>query len=322
VLVLKDGLLYGSDDRVELFEAEELNRSLGTSVVALGLRSEIAEDAPGVLSVLSPSWAERAGLCDGERFAAQPSFALCTGVAIGTDLVLTAAHCTRAAALDELAVVTGYAYQGPDDLKLASDGRVHAVEEVLASDSYWDYAWLRVQPGLAPLQPERLAPSPISNGMGIFSINHGGGLPAKVDAGGAAYLLNADELVTTLDALGGASGGPVFSDEGTLIGTLTAGGSDYALTGSSCSIVATGPDLPDAANELVVGLDVSVDALCSAAPSDAALWGRCQDPVGSRQRPEPESCATTPYPFFFSAPRAWLWGLLLLCAVVARRLCA
>src|SRR5689334_14650966 len=87
VSTVSDELVYGRDDRVELFDGEDLARKLAPSVVALGLRREIVEDASGSLAVSVPSWRERAGLCEDERFADQPSFALCTGVAIASDLV-------------------------------------------------------------------------------------------------------------------------------------------------------------------------------------------------------------------------------------------
>jgi S1-C subfamily serine protease len=316
VLVLTDGLVYGSDDRVELFEAEALVRELGASVVALGLRSEISEEAPWVLSVLSRSWKERAGLCEDERFAEQPSFALCTGVAIDTDLVLTASHCARAAPLDELAIVTGYSYLAPGELRLAGDGRVHAIESVLASDSYWDYAWLRVEAGLVALPPERRRSTEISAGDALFSINHGGGLPAKVDAGGRGYPLNADELLTTLDAFGGASGGPVFSSDGNLVGILTAGNQDYATTSAGCAVVASVPDLPDAANELVVGLRVPMDAIADVTPDDPAFTPNDSEPMASRKRPDDGGCTVRVSP---SPQPAWPWYLIVMWLACARR---
>jgi hypothetical protein len=313
---LRTKAVYGRDDRIELFEAEDLARTLSASTVALGLRNEIEIVSPGVLSVLSPSWGQRARLCEHERFAEQPSFAVCTGVAIGTDLVLTAAHCTRAAALEALVVVTGYSYEAPGQLALDGKGQLLAVRALLTSDSYWDYAWLRVDAGLSPLPAERRVRTDVVDGAGVVSVNHGGGLPAKVDRGGVAYPLNADQLVTTLDALGGASGAPVFSTSGNLIGVLSAGSADYVQTASDCVTIATSPDEPDTANELVVRLHVAVNALCEASTTDAAIEALCTDQVPSDEYSEPASCSMTPAQ---SGSGVRLWGMLLIAIVFARR---
>jgi hypothetical protein len=137
------------------------------------------------------------------------------------------------------------------------------------------------------------------------------GLPAKADAGGSAYPLNADEVVTTLDSFGGGSGGPVFAGDGTLIGILTAGSQDYATSALDCVTIAKGPDHADAANELAVGLHVAMEAICEAAPGDAAIRARCPSPIARRQRPEP-GCAMTP-----SRPgRDGVWWLLASCCFV------
>jgi hypothetical protein len=280
-------LIYGNDDRIELFEAEPFIQNLGRSVIALGLRSEIVEAEPGALAVLSPPWLERAGLCEDERFAQQPSFAVCSGIAVATDLVLTAAHCTRTAALNDLAVVTGYAYQPSGDLALTENGRMHAVEAVLASDSFWDYAWLQVEPGLLAMPSNHLSAADVVEGTRLLSINHGAGLPAKVDTGGVAYPISAEELVTTLDSLGGGSGGPVFANGGDLVGLLVGGGPDYAATGSGCVTVATSPDLADAANELVVSLRVPLNVLCVTAPAYAAALPSCNESTIALERRKP-----------------------------------
>jgi Trypsin len=125
-------IVYGRDDRKELFEVEDatLRSRVERSVVAITTRDQVdvSDDA---ITLLTPSWQEQAMLCEGEPFAAQPAAAFCSGVLIDWDLVLTAGHCLRAFALADLVVLFGYSYSAPGRLSLRPEDAVE-VSEIVA----------------------------------------------------------------------------------------------------------------------------------------------------------------------------------------------
>ncbi|HEX6272012.1 MAG TPA: trypsin-like peptidase domain-containing protein [Polyangiaceae bacterium] len=78
-------------------------------------------------------------------------------------------------------------------------------------DDYWDYAWLELADpvsGMEALDWAEAAPD-----ARIVSVHHSAALPAKVTT---STVTRSDDgtFVSTVDAFGGASGGPVFSPSG------------------------------------------------------------------------------------------------------------
>jgi hypothetical protein len=123
-------LIYGDDDREELhdLDSEALRDLLMQSVVALIPKAFLIADLKltGV-----PTLGERTNLCSEEPFRLQPAAALCTGVLLDSDLILTAGHCVRALPLDQLAAVFGYAYSAPAELAL-SPAAIYDLSQIVA----------------------------------------------------------------------------------------------------------------------------------------------------------------------------------------------
>jgi hypothetical protein len=236
----------------------------------------------GTVRVTSPSAAQRFGLCAGERFAEQPSFAICSGVAVAPHLVLTAAHCLQAAPLSALVALSGFRYAGAGALAPLAARQVHAVDAVLAQNVWRDYVLLRVT-GEALVPAPGAAPQPHA-GDAVFSVGHGMGVPAKIDRGGAAYDVDDDPrtFLADLDAFGGASGAPVFAADGALLGVLTSGARDYTPTAGGCNTIARGPAGPGTANEQVLRVQPTIDEICAQQPDPALCAG---------VSPPPEGCA-------------------------------
>jgi hypothetical protein len=138
-------LSHGPDDRKEYFELTDssLRSRVANSVVALIPKRNLEGNSEP--KVRAPTWAEVAGLCPSEPFSAQPSAALCSGVLVDWDLILTASHCVRALPLSELAVVFGYFYEDPESLAFGA-GDTHEVLEIVAGGAGW--AESRAAPGL------------------------------------------------------------------------------------------------------------------------------------------------------------------------------
>jgi len=70
--VSRETVVYGADDREEVFLGEDELRRIAGELLAIGAADEVAVPGGGPAEILSPSWEERAGLCAGERFGDQP----------------------------------------------------------------------------------------------------------------------------------------------------------------------------------------------------------------------------------------------------------
>ena len=79
-------VIYGTDDRVEIDNWREGNaKELSKAVLSLYRESGSNHEFSKIPSPL----------CEGEPFRKQPREALCTGVLIAPDIVLTAGHCFK-----------------------------------------------------------------------------------------------------------------------------------------------------------------------------------------------------------------------------------
>jgi hypothetical protein len=266
----EQAVIYGSDDRREVydFDAGDWGRHIaGSSLVAIGLRSSlVAHGDDVVLNV--PTARERLNLCPEERFSEQPAFAECTGVALGSDLVLTAAHCLRLGPLSDLVALSGYYYEQEGQLAPLHETDVHDIAGVIYEETDWGYVWLRLEPKGGALQPVAFEDDPIEMGMPVVSINHGAMLPAKIDKGGSAFPIDNRAFFTTVDAFGGASGGPIFSPGGELLGVLISGGVDYRMTSRGCLVAVQLSDAQIVAKEFAVRPRIAVDGLCTHQPDN------------------------------------------------------
>ena len=107
-------------------------RALTVNVAILEVASlRIATD--GAVTLPSDSVETLTGVCPSERFAGQPAAALCSGVLRGPSLVLTATHCLRDVPCESMAVVRGFAYDAPDELRPLRTTDVKRCKRVLHS---------------------------------------------------------------------------------------------------------------------------------------------------------------------------------------------
>ena len=278
---LGQAVVYGTDDRKEAFAGDEpawLTEATSTRLLALGDREEITLSDAGKVSVDAPTLQQRFDLCEGEAFAAQPSFATCSAVIVSSRYVLTAAHCTRALSLDQQVGLSRFYNESSGALHSLGPDELHTFTKVVTHDDYWDYAWLELTEPISGLVTASVGF--VANGDAIASIHHGAGLPAKVTRSTAASVDEASFL-STLDAFGGASGGPIFSEAGELLGILTSGAPDYQMSASGCLVTARRVDTPDAAAELAVRLDFALEGLCTVA-NDPELCPALAPPAGER----------------------------------------
>jgi trypsin-like peptidase len=287
-----EAIVYGTDDRQEVFETDDpVLRALAEEVtVALMRRSDVELGADGMARIVAPSWQEAGGLCPGQRFAAQPAAAFCTGTLVADGLVVTAGHCLDAVPCADLVAVFGYHNVAADQLRPIPNGDVVACGELIAkqvdlpsSAVRVDYAWFRLAtPRPAPYAIEiddRGVPLELE--AAVQTVTFGAGIPAKIDRSGRvrnARAATLDYFVTNLDAFHGASGAAVYDASHRMVGVLGRGGTDLLSTDGDCNVAFREIDEPEAAQEQVTYAFRAVDGLCD---SDNPEPGLCPDVPGA-----------------------------------------
>jgi hypothetical protein len=282
-------VVYGADDRVELFQvAEPLREAVAASTVALIPRSAVGRDATGRVTITAPTLGEAQNLCAGERFSDQPAAAFCSGVLVDDDVVLTAGHCTRVFALQDFVAVLGYGFTAPDQLEAAPDDVID-VREILSerldprgATPRLDFAWLR----LARRAPARRRPAalrmdraPLAAATPLVVAGAVNGAPLKVDAAGRVADPRADQLdyfISDTDTSHGASGAPAFDAAGAVAGLLARGDDDLETSATGCRTTVHHPT--SAANEQYTYAWRAVEALCADAPEASSI---CRADCGS-----------------------------------------
>jgi hypothetical protein len=245
--VTANALVHGQDDRMEPYELddEELRVLAERRAVAIMFPEALSAD----LALDAPNLAEVQGLCSGQRFADQPSAAVCSGLLWAPDLVLTAAHCVRNVPCEEMRLVLGYAVQPGGELGALHPELVFSCEEVVAAEhssassmERIDFAWIRLDRAAAQLDAnEAIAvrdPSDrLEPGEPLISFGFPSGLPLKIDSG--AQVVDArdttrDYFIATTDSFHGSSGAPVFDAALRLVGVHSRGAMDYELVDPGC----------------------------------------------------------------------------------------
>jgi trypsin-like peptidase len=325
--LISSPIVYGADDRKELFEAPPgIREAMAASMVALVPASSLRRTPSGT-SVVVPSWGEAATLCADQRFRDQPAAALCSGVLVDWDLVLTAGHCLRVYPPGELLVVFGYYYTAADRLAIEPADVFEATEvtDVLDQNERrprLDYSWLRLRrPARPPRAPVAIGdPAELRPGDAFLFMGAAGGTPIKFQTAtmfdpGAPWF---DYFIANTDSLGGTSGGGAFAESTrALIGVLARGGRDLDRTARGCQVERTIADGQPPEEELTYARR-ALEGLCAHDPAGSSLCRPdCGSPCMAQAHP-PDStggCAVGRQPI-----NPWSMGWLLLpLARAARR---
>ncbi|MCZ6806629.1 MAG: serine protease, partial [Deltaproteobacteria bacterium] len=233
-------------DREKVYNntSDDLRQIAQHSIVALN-DLERQETAPtGRYVIRSLTLQQSKGLCDDERFTDQPTVAICSGVLIHDDLVLTAGHCAQTQTdCETKSFVFDYYYEGPTQLAAIEDEDVYSCKQIAlraeatGEDLTPDFAVIQLdRPVTGDHQPAAVRPAttPLSEQEPLTMIGFASGLPAKIDSGGAVSdprTATLDYFVANVDAFAGHSGSATFDSNNQLAGILVAGRSpDYVLS--------------------------------------------------------------------------------------------
>lgn len=238
-------VVYGTDDRIEVeLHPTAAIRQRGLESVAMMVDSSLVNVSGTSVSFnYSTTLGDARYLCDGEAFADQVNPGSCSGTLIDSQHLLTAGHCVDSTdACTGNAWVFGYRVDTDGGYADLSSDDVYSCDSVVAyrqdRDGDVDYAVVRLDREVVGHTP---APVGVYSGglavnTSVALIGHPSGLPMKADTGGVVMTTSTDSFTATVDAFGGNSGSGVFELDGTLVGILTAGATDYVRSGR-CFVV-------------------------------------------------------------------------------------
>ncbi len=264
-------VVYGADGRTEVYaETNAALRAVAESAIAMKVRATLLDEADpaDVRFDYSRTLGEAKMLCAGERFAEQIEPGVCSGTIVDTQHVLTAGHCMdEPSDCDDYAWVLGFRYAADGVLAPLTSDDVYRCGAVVArfDDSEVDWAVVRLSRpvvGHVPATVRREA-SALPDGSPLALIGHPNGIPMKIDAGGAVTWSSADAtwLRATVDAFNGNSGSGAFALDGTMVGILGGGETDYVDRGG-CNVVNVIDPPPTDDGERLTYVRPALEALC------------------------------------------------------------
>lgn len=245
--------IYGQDDRMDVFQADDAKKALADSVASLWEEPFLEYDpSSGAYKLFTQSFAQKMGLCPSEPFRDQPTGPVCTATLVGEDLLLTAGHCV----LNEMECaksrfVFGFSITeaGGSAPSIVPATEVYTCAEVVSryvnhtstNAVRADYALVRLDRKVAGHKIVPIArDGDLAKGDSVFMLGYPSGLPLKVVGGATVRDSSAPGFfIADMDAFGGNSGSPIFNERTHAIeGVLFAGDQDYALNeDETCVIV-------------------------------------------------------------------------------------
>lgn len=226
-------VIYGNDNRLEVYEVPRADiREVADSTVALIPSRDMSLRSSGAYVVSSRHYGNTYGLCEDERFHAQPSAANCSGFLVGEDLIATAGHCIDRRTCADYKFVFGFAMINQSTARTEIDqSEVYSCKEVVAHalNGQLDYALVKVDRPVRGHRPLKLQASRVTPGDDLLVIGHPAGIPTKVADGAKVRAQRNGYFVANLDTYGGNSGSAVFNANTLeVVGILVRGDTDFA----------------------------------------------------------------------------------------------
>lgn len=267
-------VIYGEDNRQEVYEASAMNQKLAASAATMIGREKLSRssDKPGLVQVEQTtlrSWLEsqfseekssqlshsakmavdeRITFCPTERFTEQPNAGMCSGFLVGPDLIVTAGHCV---AIPDFCEKFDWVFDFKVDAETKTAGidvkeeNVYTCKKVishaLSTGLGLDYALVQLDRKVKGREALSLRTSGmVAVKAPLVVIGSPSGLPLKV-SGGAAVRTSTHPFyfAANLDTFQGNSGSAVFNAEtGVVEGILVRGEEDFVANTSLMCIEA------------------------------------------------------------------------------------
>lgn len=257
-------VIYGNDDRQEVYEATAAHQLLAQSTAILISKFEMTREAskPGLVQLnqntlknwlesslnnksgkklFSPE-VEKAGaagisFCEGTRFVDQPNPGMCSGFLIAPDLIVTAGHCVE---MDDFCEDFKWVFDFNVDKTTQKAGvdvkeeNIYSCKKVVSHSLNgmlgMDFGVVQLTRPVVGRKPlEIRSNTKIADKEELLVIGGPSGLPTKVAPGAAVRTNNHPNFfVANLDTFQGNSGSAVFnSATGVVEGILVRGEEDY-----------------------------------------------------------------------------------------------
>lgn len=242
-------IIFGADDRVEIYNQPILNQTVSPAVAAMVSPVFLIKDPMGyIMDFPKISDNSEVALCKGEKFYGQPTASVsCTGFLVAPDLLMTAGHCMTHYNTEVRNTVTShcsdfkwafdYKYENAvtDINPLLTNENIASCKEVVYAKFMYKIKDSKDSSGfeihgedIALIRLDRhfdrptikLNPS-VKPQQLVKTVGHPTGLPQKATLNGRVLDLNHEHYFTmNLDVLGGNSGSPVLNSNNEAIGIV------------------------------------------------------------------------------------------------------
>lgn len=227
-------VIYGDDDRLEIYQSSAYWQKKADSTVALFNKSDLTDGSDGTFKVGGDNYGYSYNLCAGEPFREQQSAGFCSGSLVGHNLIMTAGHCVRSqTSCDSTKFVFGfgYSYKGKDLSKVQALD-VYGCKKIVARkelSSGGDYAIIELDRSVVGHDVLSVNRKDVVSAKDpLVVIGHPAGIPTKVSGGANVREVKAEHFVANLDTYGGNSGSAVFNEKtGEIEGILVRGAQDF-----------------------------------------------------------------------------------------------
>ncbi|MFC1522162.1 trypsin-like serine peptidase [Elusimicrobiota bacterium] len=253
-------MIFGEDDRLDLYQVKnpQLLKLADSTVAQFHFKQLELDPEKKAVHIKTETYGDSLNLCKGERYYDQPSGAICSGVLVGPDIMLTAGHCIKNESwCEQTRFVFGFAVKAPGESpKSIPENEVYACKNIIErrkDSTLSDWILLRLDREVRNHDPLELnASGNVNQGDPLVVMGHPTGLPLKI-AGNARVIHALPEkkyFMADLDAFRGTSGGPVFNANTLLFEGLLirAGPVDFVPNGD-CNVAVVMPNEGDSEEE-------------------------------------------------------------------------